>query len=215
MTMKAIILVLLLTLPTTPVSSTGFFSRAKALAGESTKTADIITLSSPEVTLFGADVVTDVYTGITLIRGPPNSTNQTGDGRIDRPHPIWGWSMVGIPFIPMVVVGGAAAVEMIGDQRSCCGRLGLTILCILLAAPFAALATPAYIAFVLYVGLRKVVNPDYDYEILGFNDRILRSLEISTESALQTCLGELKGPLTKHLPRSLHPLGSWHQPGPH
>ena len=58
MTMKAIILVLLLTLPTTLVSSSctltltkEVFPRVMALAGEFT-----LTLSSPEVTLFGADV---------------------------------------------------------------------------------------------------------------------------------------------------------------
>ena len=101
-------------------------------------------------------------------------------------------AMVTIPFIPMVVVGGGAAVEMVGDQHSWCGRLALATRCILLAAPFTALATPAYVAFVLFVGLRKVFNLNYDPEILGINARILRSLEISTESALQTCLGNLK-----------------------
>ena len=145
----------------------------------------VLTLSSPEVSLFGLDVGTDIYNGVTLIQGPSNGTNETRDGRIDRPHPIWGWSMVGIPFLPAAVGGGVLAVGQIQEQVTCCGRLGLTLLSILLAVPFIGLVTPAYIAFVLYKGLRKVADPKYD---VGRAAQ-LKTLEITIESALQTCLG--------------------------
>ena len=130
--------------------------------------------------------MTDIYNGVTLIQGPANGTNETREGRIDRPHPVWGWSMVAIPFLPMAMGGGMLAVMKIQGQATCCGRLGWTLLSLLLAIPFIGLATPAYIAYVLYKGLRKVADPGYDLELAAD----MKSYEITIESALQTCLGD-------------------------
>ena len=94
--------------------------------------------------------------------------------------------MVAIPFLPMAMGGGMLAVMKIQGQATCCGRLGWTLLSLLLAIPAIGLATPAYIAYVLYKGLRKVADPGYD---VGFAAD-MKSYEITIESALQTCLGD-------------------------
>lgn len=161
-----------------------------------------------EVSLFGADVVSDIYNGMILIHGPA-SLNATDDGQTSKPHPVWGYSMLFIPFLPMLVMVGQLAFQdkIQGSEHGCC-RLGWTVLSLLVALPITALATPLYILYILYTGVRKIISPTHD----GKRAAQLKTYEICVESSLQTCLGE---PLSHQLPRPEHPLGAGPQPGAH
>ena len=96
--------------------------------------------------MFGADVVSDIYNGMILIHGPA-SLNATDDGQTSKPHPVWGYSMLFIPFLPMLVMVGQLAFQdkIQGSEHGCC-RLGWTVLSLLVALPITALATPLYIS---------------------------------------------------------------------
>ena len=137
---------------------------------------------------------TDVANGINLYYGPdPNATvNETegivDDGRIRKPHPVWGVMMLTIPFFPMMVAAPFVALYFAKDSGSW-KKLGSVLLAIALSLPFTAVATPIYVLFVLGVGVCRVIAPKKmeDFEVLH---GVLKTAEISLESAVQTCLGE-------------------------
>ena len=61
------------------------------------------------------------------------------------------------------------------------------ILSIFLCVPFTAVATPMYIVFVIGVGVYRIFAPK-SVEAAGTTQGMLKTAEISLESAIQTCL---------------------------
>ena len=90
-----------------------------------------------------------------------NETEVVKDGMIRKAHPVWGWLMLSIPFLPMLVVPLSCAFD--GDKwqdgipgsrggiREFCCCLACVSIC---AAPFTLITTPVYIIFVIFMGFR-------------------------------------------------------------
>ena len=137
---------------------------------------------------------TDIANGINLYMGPdPNTTvNETeeanGQGRITKPHPTWGVMMLSIPFLPMMVIPPFAAIGMT-EREDLCTRLVYLLFAIALAFPFTAVATPIYVLFVVGVGVIGVISPRKGEDYKQYQG-MLKTGEISLESAIQTCLGK-------------------------
>ena len=155
---------------------------------------------SLDTALFSADVFTDFANGINLYTGPDTdaTVNETEGaskhGSITKPHPVWGVMMLSIPFLPMMVAAPIVAL-MFTEEKGLCTRIGLVLLAIVLSLPFTAVFTPAYVLFVIGVGVFRVIAPkkvDGNYKI---SHGLLKTAEISLESAIQTCLGK-KQPLS-------------------
>ena len=136
---------------------------------------------------------TDVANGINLYYGPdPNATvNQTevDDGRIKKAHPVWGVLMLTIPFLPMLAFV-PIAVEAVTAGEGSCTKIGVVLLAIPLSLVFTAVATPVYVLYVLGVGISRVIGCGCVSEDSKATQGQLKTLEISLESAIQTCLGE-------------------------
>ena len=159
---------------------------------------------------------TDVANGINLYYGPdPNATvNETegvvDEGRIRKAHPIWGVLMLTIPFIPMTLVPTLLAIAL-PDEVGWCTRLGFLFLAIVLCLPFSAIATPIYVLFVCGVGVFRVIVPKKLEIEFKFVHGILKTAEIATESAFQTCLGKaITSSFDPLILRPLHCLLPWH-----
>ena len=171
--------------------------RVKAAAGEisSSKVPCFNTLSL-DTALFSADVFTDVANGLNLYYGPdPNATlNQTegDDGRIRKAHPVWGVLMLTIPFLPMfAMMAMMVFAPMLADEEIGIGtKIGFALVAIPLSLVFSAVATPVYVLFVLGVGICRVVGCGCVGEDSKATQGGLKTLEVSLESAIQTCLGE-------------------------
>ena len=96
--------------------------------------------------------------------GPdPNATvNETEGankhGSITKPHPVWGVMMLSIPFLPMMLIAPLVAIAGT-NKKGLCTRIGFLLLAIVLSLPFTAVATPAYVLFVIGVGGLRVIAP--------------------------------------------------------
>ena len=123
-------------------------------------------------------------------RSQSNSEPDEGDdGRIKKAHPVWGVLMLTIPFLPMMVIAPLIAIDAT-DGKGSCTRIGVVLLAIVLSLPFTAIATPVYIPYVLGVGICGVIGCGRVGEGYKKMQGFLKTLEISLESAIQTCLGE-------------------------
>ena len=85
-----------------------------------------------------------------------NETEVVKDGMIRKAHPVWGWLMLSIPFLPMLVVPFNGVFEGSGDSKTgfCCA-LACVSIC---AAPFTLIATPVYIIGVIFMGFRRFLQ---------------------------------------------------------
>ena len=135
------------------------------------------------------------------------TSNMTGalmQGRIKKAHPIWGTIMITIPFLPMLMIGIVQVVSLSSNpwlmMYSCIknqerqlkeihkiSKLGHLLLLI----PFSIVATPFYICYTIFTGLREIIWPNGDDDSALDTDKAadLRSNEVLMESSLQTCLG--------------------------
>ena len=119
-----------------------------------------------------------------------NSTCNEGkwDGSIRKAHPVWGATMLAIPFLPMMLVGPMFAWSLT-ENYGATGKIVGLLVSILLSLPFTALATPLSVLFVITVGVLRVISPVELPEKVNHWYGVLKTAEISLESALQTCLG--------------------------
>ena len=69
-------------------------------------------------------------------------------------------------------------------------KIGAVLLAIPLSLVFTAVATPCYVLYVLGVGICRVIGCGCVDEEAKATQGQLKTLEISVESAIQTCLGE-------------------------
>ena len=96
--------------------------------------------------MFLFDVVSDILNGVTFIK---------------EGNPIWGWTVIGVTFLPMtVVVTGVAIITLLGSS-SWREKLLILLLALILAPIAIPLLTVAYICFVAYVFARKSAQPEY------------------------------------------------------
>ena len=144
-----------------------------------------------DTALFTADVFTDIANGINLYYGPDtdatanNTEENNNDGQIKKAHPIWGALTLSTPFLPMLV--GAPIIAVTYTPKGSCLKVCAVLLSILLCVPFTAVATPMYIVFVIGVGVYRIFAPK-SVEAAGTTQGMLKTAEISLESAVQTCL---------------------------
>ena len=84
-----------------------------------------------------------------------NETEVVKDGMIRKAHPVWGWLMLSIPFLPMLVAP-LTYVFVGGDNKSefCCALVCFSIC----AGPFTLFATPVYIIAVIFMGFRRFLQ---------------------------------------------------------
>merc|ERR1719458_485605 len=168
---------------------TDVFNELNLGPGNATDIAD-------DIASFATDVVTDVFNRLNL--GPGNATMDDDtakikDGRIRKAHPIWGISMMAIPFLPMMIVWFLFPLSWTKDLKGgACIRIGAVLFSIPLCVPFSAVATPISILMVCGFGIYGIIRPanfkpgDSKYKHIH---GILKTAEISVESAIQTCLG--------------------------
>jgi len=119
-----------------------------------------------------------------------NSTCNEGkwDGSIRKAHPVWGATMLAIPFLPMMLVGPMLAWSLTEKYGATAKIVGMLV-SILLSLPFTALATPLSVLFVITVGVLRVISPVELPEKVNHWYGVLKTAEISLESALQACVG--------------------------
>ena len=144
-----ILLVMLVTMPTTISAISDPFTRIKTLVfGE----FNLVLLSlilvpfCPDLGLFLFDVGSDIYNGVKFM---------------DEGNPIWGWTVIGLIFLPMTVVYAWLTIKFLRESSSWRKRLLILVLALLLAPIVIPLLTVFHIVFVVYGNARKVVQPGY------------------------------------------------------
>ena len=153
--LSLILLVMLVTMPTTISAISDPFTRIRTLVfGEfnSVLLSLILVLFCPDLGLFLFDVGSDIYNGVNFM---------------DEGNPIWGLTVIGLIFLPMTVAYVYATIMCLLDSSSWWERLLLLVLAPLLAPIAIPLATVGYIVFVAYGNARKVVQPGYYNDWVG------------------------------------------------
>ena len=166
--LSLILLVMLVTMPTTISAISDPFTRIKTLVfGEfnSVLLSLILVPFCPDLGLFLFDVGSDIYNGVNFM---------------DEGNPIWGWTVIGLIFFLMTVVYAVFTIEKLRDSSSWRKRL-----LILLLAPIAIpLLTVGYIVFVAYGNARKVVQPGYYENMVGTFKLVEGILEANFQAIL-------------------------------
>ena len=128
--------------------------------------------------LFLFDVGSDILNGITFI--------EEGD-------PIWGWTVIGVIFLPITVGYATIAIWLFCFYSHWYQKLSVLLLAPLLAPIAIPLMTIGYIVFVGFVFARKFVQPGYtapdgnNGQMAGF----FKLLEGVLEANIQAILGLL------------------------
>ena len=124
----------------------------------------------PDLGLFLFDVGSDIINGLNFI---------------DEGNPIWGWTVIGLIFLPMTVFYAYLTIGVVRDSSSWRKRLLILVLAPLLAPIAIPLMTVFYIVFVAYGNARKVVQPGYYDADVGF----FKMYEGILEANFQAILG--------------------------
>ena len=104
---------------------------------------------------------------------------------MDEGNPIWGWTVIGLIFLPMTVLYADLTIVGLRKSSSWRKRLLILVLASLLAPIVIPLSTVVYIVFVAYGNARKVVQPRYYDEWVG-NFKLLEGI---LEANFQAILG--------------------------
>merc|ERR1712107_25833 len=123
---------MLVTVPTTISAISDPFTRIKTLVFD--------------LGLFLFDVVSDIYNGVNFMDGG---------------NPIWGWTVIGLIFLPMTVFYAWLTFEKLLKSSSWWQRLLILVLAPLLAPIAIPLLTVFYIVYVAFNNARKVVQPGH------------------------------------------------------
>ena len=157
MTMNSKVLVILLVMMMVPTTTSAFnclscdpffFTRVRTLFfGEFVCSVNSLILAiCPDLGLFLFDVVSDILNGITFIK---------------EGNPIWGWSVLGVIFLPMTVQ--CAVVTVADFRRQSAGSWHKKLLILLLAPILAVILIPLvtvfYILHVIVFLALKCVRP--------------------------------------------------------
>ena len=171
--LSLILLVMLVTMPTTISAISDPFTRIRTLVfGEFNRVllSLIVVPFCPDLGLFLFDVGSDIYNGVNFM---------------DEGNPIWGWTVIGLIFLPMTVCCAYLTIEPFRYYSSWWQRLLILVLAPLLAPIAIPLLTVGYIVFVAYGNARKVVQPGYYNEMVGG----FKVLEGLLEANFQAILG--------------------------
>ena len=148
---------MLVTLPTTISAISDPFTRIRTLVfGEFNFVllSLILVLFCPDLGLFLFDVGSDIINGVNFI---------------DEGNLIWGWTVIGLVFLPMAVYYAFLTIKFLRESSSWRKRLLLLVLALLLAPIAIPLLTVFYIVFVVYGNARKVVQPGfYNKDVVVF-----------------------------------------------
>ena len=130
----------------------------------------IFVLFCPDLGLFLFDVGSDIINGVNFM---------------DEGNPIWGWTVIGLIFLPMTVLYAFFTIAGLRDSSSWWQRLLILVLAPLLAPIAIPLLTVFYIVYVAFNNARKVVQPGY------FNGTVgqCKMLEGIFEANFQAILG--------------------------
>ena len=164
---------MLVTMPTTISAISDPFTRIRTLVfGEFNRVllSLILVLFCPDLGLFLFDVGSDIYNGLNFM---------------DEGNPIWGWTVIGLIFLPMTVFYAFLTFKFLRDSSSWRKRLLVLVLALLLAPIVIPLMTVGYIVFVAYGNARKVVQPGY-YDVWVGN---FKNFEGLLEANFQAILG--------------------------
>ena len=96
--------------------------------------------------MFLFDVGSDILNGINFIKA----------GNL-----IWGWSVIGVTFLPMTVAYTFFAIQALSGSSPFWKKLLILLLAPILAPIAIPIMTAAYIVHVAYVFARKFVQPQY------------------------------------------------------
>ena len=147
-----ILLVILVTMPTT-ISA---ISIRTLVFGE----FNLVLLSfnlvpfCPDLGLFLFDVGSDIINGVNFI---------------EEENPIWGWTVIGLIFLPMTSVYAFFIIKHLRESSSWCKGLLILVMYMLLAPIAISFLTVGYIVFVASGNARKVVEPGfYDADVSYF-----------------------------------------------
>ena len=103
-------------------------------------------VSHSDLGLFVFDVVSDLINGVNFVN----------DG-----DPIWGSVIIGAIFLPATCLLALGAFVWFVEQDDGCERILFALLLPLIGPVAIAVATPAYIVYVVFVFLRKLRDPSY------------------------------------------------------
>ena len=171
--LSLILLVMLVTMPTTISAISDPFTRIRTLVfGEFNRVLLflIVVLFCPDLGLFLFDVGSDIYNGVNFM---------------DEGNPIWGSTVIGLIFLPMTVLYADLTIVGLRKSSSWRKRLLILVLAPLLAPIVIPLLTVGYIVFVAYGNARKVVQPGY-YDKMASE---LKLFEGILEANFQAILG--------------------------
>ena len=114
--LSLILLVMLVTMPTTISAISDPFTRIRTLVfGEFNRVllSLIVVPFCPDLGLFLGDVGSDIYNGVNFI---------------DEGNPIWGGTVIGLIFLPMTVVCALLTVQFLRESSSWRKRLLILVL---------------------------------------------------------------------------------------
>ena len=171
--LSLILLVMLVTMPTTISAISDPFTRIKTLVFGEFNLVLLFLILVPfcsDLGLFLFDVVSDIYNGVNFM---------------DEGNPIWGWTVIGLIFLPMTVFYAWHTFKKLLESSSWWQRLLILVLAPLLAPIVIPLLTVGYIVFVAYGNARKVVQPGYYESLVGW----FKLLEGILEANFQAILG--------------------------
>ena len=123
----------------------------------------------PDLGLFLFDVGSDIINGLNFI---------------DEGNPIWGWTVIGLIFLPMTVVYAYLTFEKLRESSSWRKRLLILMLAPLLTPIAIPLMTVGYIVWVAYGNARKVVQPGFFDETVGAFKMVEGILEANFQAIL-------------------------------
>ena len=146
-------------------------------------------VSHSDLGLFVFDVVSDLINGVNFVN----------DG-----DPIWGSVIIGAIFLPATCLLALGAFVWFVEQDDGCERILFALLLPLIGPVAIAVATPAYIVYVVFVFLRKLRDPSYvsnhmdwisnyifwdDYSRIAQPADLLKVFEAVLEANIQGIIG--------------------------
>ena len=106
----------------------------------------------PDLGLFLFDVGSDIINGVNFI---------------DEGNPIWGWTVIGLVFLPMAVYYAFLTIKFLRESSSRRKRLLILVLAPLLAPIAIPPLTVFYIVLAAWRTAKKVVQPGYYNNVVG------------------------------------------------
>ena len=129
-----------------------------------------------------------VYSDLGLFLFDVVSDILNGKNFIDEGNPRWGWTVIGVLFIPMTGCYVSTAATFLGNSSPI--KNLLTVAALFLLAPLAIpIMTAGYLIYVPYVYARRIFLPSAPSEVMTNTAGLLKYYEGVWEANIQAVIG--------------------------